>query len=134
MQNHVILFCILRNWWTFSKEEGEYWKKKCLYLFLLCSRCLRFLSKKSLNSDGQQLHKYQQYEQPTLTSNHWTQNDHDIWNPVPGLGRTQTCGKIKLVMDVLHHFYYYFNYVVVIWFYWWRKLLTYCKSLPNLIT
>ena len=55
-------------------------KKKCLYLFLLCSRCLRFLSKESLNSDGQQLHQYQQYEQPTLTSNHWTQNDHDIWH------------------------------------------------------
>ena len=35
-----------------------------------------------LNGGGQQFYKYQQNEQPPLTSNHWTQKDHDIrhWN------------------------------------------------------
>ena len=50
---------------------------------------------------------------PQITEHKMTMT-YDIGNPVPGLGKTQTCGKIKFVIDVLHHFYHYFNYVVVI--------------------
>jgi len=38
------------------------------------------LWKESLNSDGQQFHQYQQSKQSPLTSNNWTQKDHDIWH------------------------------------------------------
>jgi hypothetical protein len=46
----------------------------CVTNFLYCTRKSDILwSKESLNSDGQQFHQYQQYEQLPLTSNHWTQ-------------------------------------------------------------
>jgi hypothetical protein len=37
------------------------------------------LWKESINSDGQRFHRYLQKEQPPLTSNYWTEKDHDIW-------------------------------------------------------
>jgi hypothetical protein len=38
-----------------------------------CFRNITISWKESLNSDGQQLHQYQQNEQLPYTSNHWTQ-------------------------------------------------------------
>jgi hypothetical protein len=36
-----------------------------------------YLWQESLNSDGKQLHQYQQNKQPPFISNHWTFKDHD---------------------------------------------------------
>lgn len=73
--------------------ENPYWKRN--YLLMLI-----YEKKKTLNSDGQRLHRYQQIEQLPVILNHWTQNNmlrHDVVNPGHDLEQTPTCGGVKLV-------------------------------------
>ena len=58
------------------------------------------LRKESLNSDGRQFHQYLYIKQSSLILTHSTQkkkHDHSIGNPVPGLGQTQTFGRVNTV-------------------------------------
>ena len=58
-----------------------------------------FLRKESFNSDGHQLHQYQQSEQsPLILTEHIT---CDVGNQSPGLGHPQTCGGVKPVNEIL---------------------------------
>ena len=50
----------------------------------------------SLNSDIQQLHQYQQNEQPPLTLTHGRHKKpttYDVGNSSPGLGQAQKCSE-----------------------------------------
>jgi len=53
--------------------------------------------KRSCNSDGKNVHQYQQSEQSTFTLTHWTQKGvakYEAANPGSGLGQVQKCGGI----------------------------------------
>jgi len=57
--------------------------------------------KESLNSDGQQFHKYQPDEQSSHTANHWVQKKpqhNDDGFPGPGLGHAHKCDRVKPVI------------------------------------
>jgi hypothetical protein len=59
------------------------------------------LWKESLNSDGQQLHQYQQNEQAPLTSNHWAPQNattYDVGNKV--IMQVQQRGGLKPVNEI----------------------------------
>ena len=58
----------------------------------------------SLNSDGQQFHKYQQNEQSPLTFTHRTQKrqtKYDIGNQGLGLGQAYKCGGFQSVKGII---------------------------------
>ena len=50
---------------------------------------------KSVNSDSQQFHRYQQNEQPPFTSNYWTKTIPGHF-PDAGLGHAQKCLRVKM--------------------------------------
>ena len=60
------------------------------------------LWKESLNSDGQQLHQYQQNQQSPLTWTLWTQKKntttYEVGNPGPGFGQAHQCGGLNRLM------------------------------------
>ena len=58
---------------------------------------IKLLWKESINSDDQQFHRYLQYEQQPLTSNHWT---FDIGNPGPCSGNEQNDGEVLPVNGI----------------------------------
>ena len=60
----------------------------------------KILWKEYLNSDGQQIHQYQQNKLSPLTSSHWIQKDYDtcVGNPDHGLGQAQTCAEVSRLM------------------------------------
>jgi hypothetical protein len=56
----------------------------------------------SLNCDGHQFHQYQHNEPLILAelSEHKKITTYDAWNPDPGLGQAQTCGRVKPVNGI----------------------------------
>ena len=66
------------------------------------------LQKESLNSDGLQLHQYQQIGQSPLTSTHEHKKPtkYDVGNPVHSLGQAQGYGGIKPINGIPLMFMY----------------------------
>ena len=66
------------------------------------------LQKESLNSDGLQLHQYQQIGQSPLTSTHEHKKPtkYDVGNPVHSLGQAQGYGGIKPINGIPLMFIY----------------------------
>jgi hypothetical protein len=60
---------------------------------------------KSLKSDGQQLHQYQQNKQLSSLQIIERNKYHEIWHlkSGPGLGQAQKCGGFKPVKCILPH-------------------------------
>ena len=61
------------------------------------------LRKGSLNSGGQQFHRYKQNEQPHLTSNINKTPTYDVENPCSRFGQEHECGGVKPVTGVPNH-------------------------------
>jgi len=89
---------LLYTWWEKNKKFQQNYISihlKTSYKKICLATMNVYCEKKSLNSDSQQFHHYQQNGQPPLTSNHWTQKDtmtFGIWNPGSGFGQAQKCG------------------------------------------
>ena len=62
---------------------------------------------KKVNSNGEQFHQYQQNEQAAVSSSHWTQEKHDIWQwkSRSWVGKVAKCGGVKPIMGSQNTFF-----------------------------